>query len=116
MLSSALKWVVFNNILYFFAMAQVRITTDNLLQVAAQMNNWSNTMKSIVSDMKTRVNNMKDWNDARAEQFRQQAVMTAQQLSLHIDNFTKMSKFLQKYAHLQVEAERAQNARMSNLS
>lgn len=96
-------------------MAQVRITTDNLLQVASQMNNWTNTMKGIVTDMKNRVNNMKDWNDPRAEQFRQQATMTAQQLTLHIDNFTKMSKFLQKYAHMQEEAERAQNARMSNL-
>lgn len=96
-------------------MAQVRITTDNLLQVASQMGSWCSTMKGIVSDMRNRVNNMKDWSDNRAEQFRQQAVMTAQQLTLHIDNFTKMSKFLQKYAHMQEEAERAQNARMSSM-
>lgn len=96
-------------------MAQVRITTDNLLQVATQMNNWTNTMKSIVTDMKNRVNNMKDWNDPRADQFRQQATMTAQQLSINIDNFTKMANFLKKYAKMQEDAERAQNARMSNI-
>lgn len=96
-------------------MAQVHITTENLIFVANQMSQWSTQMNQIARDMKTRVNNMKDWNDARAEQFRQLATMTAQQLMLHIDNFTKMSKFLQKYAHMQEEAERAQNARMSNI-
>ena len=96
-------------------MAQVRITTDNLLQVASQMNNWSNTMNGIVGDMKSRVNNMKDWNDPRAEQFRQQANMTAMQLTLHIDNFIKMANFLKQYAKMQEEAERAQNARMNNI-
>lgn len=72
-------------------------------------------MKGIVTDMKSRVSNMENWTDARAEQFRQQAMMTAQQLSLHIDNFTKMAGFLQKYARMQEEAERAQNARMNNI-
>lgn len=96
-------------------MAQVRLTTNNLLFVADQMAQWASQMDQIARDMKTRVNNMKDWNDARAEQFRQQATMTAQQLMLHIDNFTKMSKFLQKYAHMQEKAERDQKARMSNI-
>lgn len=96
-------------------MSQVRITTDNLLQVASQMNHWCNQMNTISNDMRTRVNNMKDWNDPRSEQFREQATMTAKQLQLHIDNFTKMANFLKKYAQMQVEAERAQNARMSGL-
>lgn len=96
-------------------MSTVRITTDNLLQVASQMNSWCSTMNSIVSDMKNRVHNMKDWNDPRADQFRQQAVMTAQQLLLHIDNFTKMAAFLKKYSQMQEEAERAQNTRMGNI-
>lgn len=79
------------------------------------MNSWCSTMNSIVSDMKNRVHNMKDWNDPRADQFRQQAVMTAQQLLLHIDNFTKMAAFLKKYSQMQEEAERAQNTRMGNI-
>lgn len=97
-------------------MAQVRITTANLLQVASQMNSWTNTMNGIVSDMKSRVNNIKDWNDPAADNFRQQANQTAMQLILHIDNFTKMSNFLKQYARMQEEAERAQNARMSDLN
>lgn len=96
-------------------MAQIRITTTNLLQVASQMNSWSDTMKSIVSDMKSRVNNIKDWTDPAADNFRQQANQTAMQLALHIDNFTKMANFLRQYATKQEEAERAQNARMGNL-
>lgn len=96
-------------------MAQVRITTANLLQVASQMNSWSNTMKNIVSDMKSRVNNIKDWNDPAADNFRQQANQTAMQLVLHIDNFTKMANFLKQYASRQEEAERAQKTRMGNL-
>ncbi len=96
-------------------MSRVRITTENLLQVASQMKSWSEKMKSIADNMKSRVNNMKDWNDPRAEQFRQQAIMTAQQLALNIDNFTKIAGFLQKYAKMQEEAERSQRARMNNL-
>ena len=96
-------------------MSRVRITTENLLQVATQMNSWSYKMKSIADNMISRVNNMKDWNDPRAEQFRQQATMTAQQLSLNIDNFTKIAGFLQKYAKMQEEAERSQRERMNNL-
>lgn len=116
MRSCALKSVASLTInLSSFYMSQVRITTDNLLQVATQMNNWTNTMKGIVSNMKNSVNNMKDWNDPRAEQFRQQATMTAQQLTLNIDNFTKIAGFLQKYAKMQEEAERSQRERMNNL-
>ena len=79
------------------------------------MNHWNEIMKGIVNDMNSKVRNTKDWQDPRAEQFRQQAGMTAQQLLLHMDNFSKMSRFLQKYAQMQEEAERAQNIRMSNL-
>lgn len=96
-------------------MAEVKITTDNLKQVASQMNHWTENMKSIVNDMNNKVRNTNNWQDPRAEQFRQQATMTAQQLLLHMDNFSKMSKFLQKYAQMQEEAERAQNMRMSNI-
>lgn len=96
-------------------MSRVRITTENLLQVATQMNSWSYKMKSIADNMISRVNNMKDWNDPRAEQFRQQAIMTAQQLALNIDNFTKIARFLQRYAKMQEEAERSQSSRMNNL-
>ena len=96
-------------------MAEVKITTDNLKQVASQMNHWTEDMKSIVNDMNNKVRNTNNWQDPRAEQFRQQATMTAQQLLLHMDNFSKMSKFLQKYAQMQEEAERAQNMRMSNI-
>ncbi len=96
-------------------MAQVKITTDNLRHVANQMNSWNEIMKNIVSNMNSKVQNIQNWKDPRAEQFIQQASMTAQQLLLHMDNFSKMSRFLHKYAIMQEEAERAQGIRMSNL-
>ena len=96
-------------------MDKIDITTDQLLHVASEMHSLCDCMSSIASTMKQRAGNMKDWTDARAEQFREQANTTALQLELHIDNFIKMSAFLKKYADMQSEAEREQNQRMMNL-
>lgn len=96
-------------------MAEISIRTEDLTHVASSMKNWSNSMKAIASEMRTKVNSMKDWSDARAEQFREQANMTANQLDIHIDTFIKMAQFLNKYAQMQQEAARAQNARMSGM-
>ena len=72
-------------------------------------------MRGIASDMISKVNSVEGWNDPRAEQFSEQATMTAQQLLLHIDNFTRMSDFLRKYAKMQAEAESAQRSRMNSI-
>lgn len=96
-------------------MPAINITTDQLLNVAFEMRQLCERMSSIAATMKQRSGNMKDWTDARAEQFREQASATASQLELHIDNFKKMSDFLKKYADMQNEAEREQNQRMTNL-
>ncbi len=97
-------------------MAQVRITTSDLRNAASSMLSISSNMNSIASSMESRVKNIESWTDARAEQFKQQASVTAQQLRMHIENFTNMAKFLQKYAQQQEEAERQMKARMSNLN
>lgn len=96
-------------------MADISITTEDLTQLASEMRHWAQDMKFISSHMRSQSDRVQEWTDQRAVQFREVATMTAQQLDIQLDNFTQMARFLDKYAKHQADAERAQNARMSNI-
>lgn len=96
-------------------MANVNITTNSLLQVASSLKAYSEQMKTTASNMERRVRSMESWNDERAQQFVQQATTVCNGLRLHMDSFSKMAVFLEKFAKQQEEAERRLKQQMDNI-
>lgn len=97
-------------------MAGISITTDNLKDVVRQLQVLSDNMNSIAYSMEQHVRNMQNWRDPQAEKFVEATMMTKKNLDLHVGNFEKMSKFLERYASMQEEAEREQGRRINNIN
>lgn len=96
-------------------MPNVNITTNSLLQVASSLNAYSEQMKNTANNMERRVRSMESWNDERAQQFVQQTTMVCNGLRCHIDSFSKMALFLEKFAKQQEEAESRMKQNINNI-
>ncbi|MGN0820696.1 MAG: WXG100 family type VII secretion target [Akkermansia sp.] len=96
-------------------MAKVHITTSSLLSVAGALQQYSSRMKEIASSMDNRVHSMESWSDTRAQQFVGQATMILKGLRLNMENFSRMSEFLRKYAARQEELDRIMKNKINNI-
>lgn len=97
-------------------MANVHITTSSLLSVAGALQQYSSRMKEIASSMDNRVHSMESWADPRAQQFVEQATMILNGLRLNMENFSRMSGFLRKYAERQEEIDRMMRNKINNIN
>lgn len=95
-------------------MATVNISTTALKSVAMQLRQHASNMASTVSFITSKLHAMESWSDPRAQQFIQQSDMVCQGLKLNIDNFQKMSNFLQKYADSQERIDREMKQRLDS--
>lgn len=93
----------------------INVSTTDIIYLALSLHNKSGNMQDIVRMMQSRVSGFSSWNDREGEQFKELTSQISRQLIMHMENFEKMSKFLNAYAKKMEEAAQAQARRMNNI-